>query len=691
LLICLLFLSLDLSAKVTEVPLDELYPTKILKQTTHVITDVMKKFHYKKPELTDSLSADILDRYLASLDPNKSFFSNQDVQEFEQYRYKLDDALMDGDMRPAFFIFKRFREKVASRVDTALILLHKYPFDFQRAEQYRFVRVDEDWQSETELDDVWRRRIKNDILALRLADKGEDEITETLDKRYQGILRRARQFTSDDVFQTFINAYTLSIEPHTSYMSPRTSENFDISMRLSLQGIGAVLRSDNEYTQVQRVVPGGPADRSRALDPGDRIVGVGQGKSGEMVDVIGWRLQDVVDLIRGDKGTTVRLDILPKSAATNGRTRELVIVRDTIKLEDQAAKSEIIENIDGLHGTKIGIINVPAFYRDFKAQSEGKDNFRSTTRDVRHLLKELQAKGVDGVVVDLRGNGGGSLAEATELTGLFIETGPIVQVKDSSGKVNVERDEDVERAYSGPLAVLVDRYSASASEIFAGAIQDYQRGVILGEPTFGKGTVQTLVTLNRFLEVDDNHGRLRLTMAQFFRVNGGSTQHRGVTPDIVFPTAVVAEDQGERSLDNALPWDKISPLGHAIEGQEVDYSLRQMHQRRAEKDPGFQFLMMKETELAEMREQKLVSLVEQERRAELDRREQDRLNRRNQYRRTLGLEPLEQNEKDEDADLDSPSSKDDPESKAIKYIQLNESARILADQIRLGDRTVLLH
>lgn len=678
----LALLSLNLSAKVTEVPLDALHPTEKLKLTTQVIIEVMNKHHYKRPELNDGLSADILDRYLMSLDPNKSFFSKKDLQAFEQYRHTLDDALNDGDMLPAFFIFKRFREKVSSRVETALMILRHYPFNFRRAEIYRFNREDQEWQSETELDDTWRRRVKNDILALKLADKDDTEIHKTLDNRYGGILRRARQFTSDDIFQTFINAYTLSVEPHTSYMSPRTSENFDISMRLSLQGIGAVLRSENEYTLVQRVVPGGPADRSRSMGPGDRIVGVAQGKTGEMLDVIGWRLQDVVDQIRGNKGTIVRLGILPKSAATNGRTKEVVIERDNIKLEDQAAKSEIIEQLDGLQGMKIGVIDIPAFYRDFKAQAAGEKDFRSTTRDVRQLLKDLEAKRVDGIVIDLRGNGGGSLAEATELTGLFIQQGPVVQVKDASGKVNVEHDDDAEQAYRGPLAVLVNRYSASASEIFAGAIQDYQRGIILGEPTFGKGTVQTLVTLNRFLHGDGNHGRLRLTMAQFFRVNGGSTQHRGVTPDIVFPTASISEDQGERSLDNALPWDRISPLNHKIEGKEIDYNLRDLHLHRAENDAGFLFLVRQEAELTKLREQHTVSLVEQLRRVELDQREQGHLARRNQYRKTLGLDPITDVSDDEDL----LTSDDDPEVKAIQHIQLNESARILSDQIRLLSR-----
>lgn len=655
------------------------------RQAALIIAQVMEKFHYRKPNLDDALSAEILERYLDALDANRSFFSLQDVEQFQRYRDRLDDSLRTGRLDPAFVIFRHFRELVEQRTAYALALLQANDFDFERDEDYLFDRADAEWLPDrAALDDLWRRRIKNDILSLRLAGKPEDEITETLQKRYEGIERRVSQMEPEDVFQAYINAFTLSVEPHTSYMSPRLSENFDIGMRLSLQGIGAVLRNDNEFTEIQSTVPGGPAERSGELKGGDRIVGVAQGEDGEMEDVVGWRLQDVVDLIRGPKDSIVRLSVLPKSQGIGGRAREVTLVRDEIKLEDKAAKSEVIEGVGGI---RLGVIEIPAFYRDFGAQAAGVEDFRSTTRDVRQLLQDLQAKDVEGIIIDLRRNGGGSLSEATELTGLFIEKGPVVQVRDSSGKVEVERDPDPEQVYAGPLAVLVDRNSASASEIFAGAIQDYGRGLILGEPTFGKGTVQTLVDLGRFLRTRQDIGRLRLTMAQFFRVEGSSTQHRGVTPDIVYPTALGAVEHGERALDNALPWASIQPAAHHLPGPASLAGLRAAAEQRIAENPGFQFLLEEEHDLIELEKRKTVSLRESVRRAEWEKREQARLERRNRLRSFRGLPPLASLDDEEET-----AGMPDEDEEGVQRIMLEESANILADHIRqLRPRTALLH
>jgi len=674
-------------AKPSLVSIDDLRANEQQRQTALIITQVMEKFHYRKPRVDDQMSDAMFDRYLESLDSNRSFFSALDVASFDRYRRQLDDSLRTGKLDPAFTIFRRFRELVEQRVAFAQDLLQKGDFDFEIDEEYQFDRTDADWPIDSAaVDDLWRRRVKNDILSLRLAGKPESEINETLRKRYEGIARRVRQMEPEDVFQAFINAFTLSVEPHTSYMSPRLSENFDIGMRLSLQGIGAVLRSENEFTEIQSTVPGGPAERSGELQGGDRIVGVAQGKEGDMEDVVGWRLQDVVDLIRGPKDSVVRLSILPKNQGVGGRAREVVLVRDEIKLEDKAAKSEVIELNSGV---KIGVIEVPAFYRDFAAQAAGEDEFRSTTRDVRKLLERLQAERVDGVIIDLRRNGGGSLSEATELTGLFIEKGPVVQVKDSSGKVEVERDPDPEQVYAGPLAVLVDRNSASASEIFAGAIQDYNRGLILGEPTFGKGTVQTLVDLGRFLRSRDDIGRLRLTMAQFFRVEGGSTQHRGVTPDIVFPTAKGAAEHGERSLENALPWASIQPAAHAQLGGPAVAGLRDASLQRVAASPGFQFLLAEEEDLMALEKKKTVSLRESVRRAEWEEREQQRLERRNRLRAFRGLPPLASLDSEDDQET---LSGDDKDEEGIQRIMLEESANILGDQIQASrPRTALVN
>jgi carboxyl-terminal processing protease len=663
-----------------ETSIDKLEPSHSQRQTALIITKVMDRYHYRNLPLDDSLSSSILDRYIESLDPNKSFFTRQDISDFEKYRHSLDEAITSARLAPAFEIFKRFRQRVDERTDLALSLLKQNKFDFTVQESYRFDREDAQWaKDETAIKELWRMRVKNDILGLRLAGKEDDKIVETLEKRYHNITHRTRQFESDDVFQAFINAYTLSVEPHTAYMSPERSENFDISMRLSLQGIGAVLRNDNEYTTIQSTVTGGPADKSGQLKSGDRIIGVAQGGKGEMLDIIGWRLQDVVEIIRGTKGTLVRLNVLPKSSGEDGKSKEVSIIRDEIKLEDQAVKSTIIEDLPGLEGMKFGVLDIPAFYRDFRGQAVGKDDFRSTTRDVRKLLAELTIKKVDGIIVDLRGNGGGSLTEATELTGLFIKEGPVVQVRDSQGRLEIERDLDPEQVYSGPLVVMVNRNSASASEIFAGAIQDYHRGLVIGEPTFGKGTVQTLVDLGQFSRGSEDLGRLRLTIAQFFRVQGGSTQNRGVVPDILFPTATAAADHGERSLDNALPWATIQSVAHQKHGTTAVAGLREASDRRILKDPGFSFLLEQEQAIKEIQDRKMVTLMESERKKEYSVREASQLERRNKLRVYRELEPLTKLN-DEDEDTVDDSTDKDPEG--VNRIMQDEAAKVLADLIR---------
>jgi len=677
--IALLLLGGPVCAKPQFVPPETLEPDLQQRRTALVIAQVLEGFHYTRPSIDDGLSRLAFDRYLEALDPNRSFFTRKDVVRFDKYRNTFDDSLMKGRLEPAYEIFKLFRAKVERRIAYALQLLDHHPFDFERREDYRFDREEAPWAAdEEELDDLWRKRVKNDLLTERLdATESEPLDRDRLVKRYEGIRNRVQQMKSGDVFQAFVNAMTLSIEPHTSYMSPEISENFDINMRLSLQGIGAVLRADDGYTKILNTVVGGPAARSGKLHAGDFIVGVAQGDEGSMEDVIGWRLQDVVELIRGAKGSTVRLNVIPKSEGRNGRARELALVRDTIKLEDKAAKSEVLEGPE-LGGLRIGVIDIPAFYRDFAGQAAGKRNFRSTTRDVRGLLADLESQSVDGVIIDLRQDGGGSLAEATELTGLFIPKGPVVQIKDASGNVEIEKDADPEQVYSGPLVVLVNRNSASASEIFAGAIQDYGRGLIVGEPTFGKGTVQTLINLSRYLRTDENLGRLRLTMAQFFRVLGASTQHRGVTPDITFPTAEDLGEYGERSLDHAIPWGAI-PAVIRTRSQDDDLPyLRTSSEDRIRKDPGFQFLVDQEEEFTKVKETTSVSLNEEERRSERQEREERLLKLRNRLRDYRGLPLLETLDEDEDERL----AQEDEDPEGVDRIMLQETAFIMADWIR---------
>src|SRR5690606_36129218 len=477
-------------------------------------------------------------------------------------------------------------------------------------ETWHYDREDADWAADAaELDALWAKYVKNDALRLKLPGRSDEQIRTTLDKRYAGIAERVRELRADDVFENYMNAYAGSIDPHTSYMSPRTAENFNMQMRLSLEGIGAVLQRQDDYVVVRTIVPGGPAANGGERKVGDRVGAVGQGATGPMVDVVGWRIDDVVELIRGKKGTTVRLDVLPAETGVDARPTQIAIVRDKVKLEQQAAQKRVIEVGD----RRIGVIELPTFYADFEAMRRRDPGARSATRDVALLLKEMRAEGVDGVVVDLRDNGGGSLHEAIELTGLFIDTGPVVQVRKTGGRVEVASDLDAGVAWDGPLAVLVNRSSASASEIFAAAIQDYGRGLIIGEPTFGKGTVQRLVNLDQFVRRDDIRlGQIKLTEAQFFRVEGGTTQHAGVTPDLQFPVTLDASEFGESTYDNALPATRIARARHDSLGNLAALApqLRANHEARVAEDLEFQWWAEDVATYRAERERKALSLNE---------------------------------------------------------------------------------
>jgi carboxyl-terminal processing protease len=661
------------------VPDSELVPADRHVRATEIILHIVNTYHYKKTTLDDQFSAGILHRYFDSLDPNRSFFTEKDIEGFNKYQYLLDDDLKQKKLEPAFEIFRLYRKRVLERVQYALKRLDS-PFDFTLDEVFEFDRTDQPWPANNaELDEIWRKRVKNDYLSLMLSGKQPAEIKDQLVKRYTRVKTSTMQLESNDVYQTFINAYLMNIEPHTAYFSPRTSENFDISMRLSLEGIGAVLRSEYDYTTVQEIVPGGPADLAGELHKEDRIVGVGQDKDGKIVDVVGWRLDDVVDLIRGRKGTLVRLEVLPKSTGADGPTRMISIVRDKIKLEDQAAKSQEIELPEV--GGRIGVIEVDTFYSDFEAQAAGDKDYKSTTRDVRKLLRQLKRDNIDGIIIDLRGNGGGSLSEALEFTGLFIDSGPVVQTKDASGRIEVNNDPDPGIEYSGPLAVLVDRNSASASEIFAGAIQDYRRGIIIGEPTFGKGTVQHIVDLNKFIRRSkEDHGRLKTTIAQFYRISGGSNQHKGVIPDIIFPTVKYDGKQGERALDNALPWDEIKPARFIAASAPTDNfaAAKERYEKRIKSEKLFQILLEQLALIDETGTEKTVSLL-----ASVRKHEREALNLKknkieNEFRVAEGLDPIPVNEDTIDDSEDTVDKQDDFKPKDVL---LEETARILHDLI----------
>jgi carboxyl-terminal processing protease len=668
------------------IPIDQLAPQPEHRRATRLITHFIANYHYKKAILDDELSQAIFDNYLEALDPTKSYLLKSDVDEFSAYAKVLDDDLRNSDMRAVFDIFKIYRQRLEGRITQAIALLDS-GMKFDVDETFEFDRKDADWaSSESELDELWRKRVKNDWLSLRLSGKKDADVVTTLKKRYEGLARQTAQFNNEDIFQTFINAYTTAIDPHTAYFSPRTSENFKIRMSLSLEGIGAVLQSDNEYTLVREVVRGGPAGLSGKLHANDRIVGIGQGEHSEITDVVGWRLDDVVDLIRGPKGSTVRLQVLPKGAGPGGgTTREIKLVRNTIQLDEQAAQKKILEVASGAAKLKIGVVEIPTFYMDFEARMKGEENYRSTTRDVRKLIGELTKEKVSGIIIDLRANGGGSLSEATELTGLFIDTGPVVQVRNSQGRVQLERDTETGVVYDGPLAVLVDRNSASASEIFAAAIQDYHRALVLGEPTFGKGTVQNLVDLNRFDEdANGKLGQLKATIAQFFRVEGDSTQHRGVVPDVTFPSGFSTEEQGERALKHALPFAHIAAVRFtpSQSGFANLTEIRKQHTARVATDEAYQALLAQERAVQEAADTKVVSLLESKRKIEHERTRREQNQRENQIRRAHGLAPLPLEESVAEDDSVVPDEEADDKNKFD--VVLEEAAKVLRDFVTVA-------
>ncbi len=604
--------------------------------------------HYEKQRLNDNLSGKIYDLYLESMDGTRSYFLASDIEEFEQYRFKLDDGLIKGNLDAPFVMYNRLQQRVTERLS---FLLKQLPekakaYDFSQNEQLSLDRENAEWSKNTvELDDLWRKRLKNSILNLRLADKKDDDIYELLSKRYHNQLNRTHLANEDDGFQVYMNAVTHAFDPHTAYFSPRNTENFNINMSLSLQGIGAVLQTEDEHTKVVRLVPAGPAAKAGQLQTADKITGVGQGEE-EIVDVIGWRLDEVVDLIRGAKGTTVRLEIIP-SDANDLKTKIIKIVRDEVKLEEQSAQKEIIEVPQGDKTLKIGVIDIPTFYIDFQGRQEGKKDFKSTTRDVERLVNELKDENVEGIIIDLRNNGGGSLDEALNLTDLFIDRGPVVQVRYSNGYVQVLPEHKNQKpgiVYDGPIAVLTNRLSASASEIFAGAIQDYGRGIIVGGQTFGKGTVQSVLPLE--------HGQLKLTQAKFYRVSGDSTQHQGVIPDILFPSLFDKEKIGESALDEALAWDTIRPAGYESKRDFQQWLpvLRENHQNRIEKNPDFIYLHNQKDLMTKLRQRTDITLNEKLRKQEREDNEQQRLEIENKRRKAKGMELLTELINDDSSD-----------------------------------------
>lgn len=660
-------------------------------ETAVSLLEELQTKHYSEINIDDNFSSAAFDSYLDTLDGSHLYFLKSDVDELSVYRYTLDDSLKAGSVEPGFEIYNRYYKRVLERLIYAInrIETNIPEMDFTLDESISIDREDAPYANTVEeLDEIWRLRLKNSVLSLRLTDDTNEEIEEKLSKRYRNQLSQILKTNERDIFQTYLSTVAKAVDPHTAYFSPRDSENFNMGLSLSLQGIGAQLTSEDEYTKVVELIKGGPAERGAELKAGDRIIAIGQGVDGDLQDVVGMRLDDVVSQIRGEKGTVVRLNVIPADAITESSATVVSITRDTVKLEDQSAKKEVIELSYSGQDYKIGVIDLPTFYFDFEAASRGEEDFKSSTRDVRNLLEELKEEEVDAVVVDLRNNGGGSLSEANQLVGLFIETGATVQIRYSGIRNGFTRpfgDNDPEVAYDGPLAVLVNRTSASASEIFAGAIQDYQRGVVLGGQTFGKGTVQEIIPMD--------YGQVKLTRSKFYRISGASTQHRGVIPDITFPDFYDAyEDIGESSLDGALPWDTVRPVEYRTYNsiQTMLPELQNLHDERAKTSPDFIYLLGQIERTRALREKETFSLNELVVKQEREDSRREEFDAENMRRALKGI-PLEEWKEDAEEDsteftdeetilVDNEEEEEEEEGDPL----ILESARILADFISLS-------
>ncbi|MBU2507714.1 MAG: carboxy terminal-processing peptidase [Bacteroidetes bacterium] len=638
-----------------------------------VVTTILSRYHYNKTQVNDSLSSIIFDNYLKALDYNRLYFYKSDISLFENFRDNFDNFLLLGRLDVPFEIFNTFKERLNERMKYVAKLL-KTEFNYSIDEEFVPDRKEAEWAgNESELDDIWRKRLKSDALNKRLAKEDWEKISSTLLKRYQNYHKIILQYKPEDVFQLFLNSFSSAIDPHSNYFSPIASDNFNIAMSLSLEGIGAQLSSIDDYTTIVHIIPGGPAAKSGKLFENDRIVSVGQGSEGEMIDVVGWRIDDVVQLIRGKKGTVVRLAILKANATYDSPLEHMELVRDKIKLEEQAAKSDIIFVEEEGVNYKLGVIDIPTFYIDFEAKRKNDPDYKSTTKDVHKLIEQLVEEKVDGIILDLRNNGGGALQEAIELTGLFIKDGPVVQVRNSNGSIDVGTDPDGEIVYSGPLAVLTNRYSASASEIFSGAIQDYGRGLIIGEQTFGKGTVQNLIDLNRQLPISkDKMGDLKLTVAKYYRITGSSTQKLGVQPDISYPSPIDSDEFGEAAQPAALSWDQIGSTKFEKYDTLQKYmpELISKHNARIAEDLDFQFLNEDIEEYKESKSKKSYSLNEEVRRIEREERENKKKQREEERQNKSKLKIVEKSEVNTEEEKE-----DDP--------LLNETGKILSDFIAL--------
>src|ERR1700758_1577714 len=647
-------------------------PTDAQRATARKIGRILEEAHYSHAPIDRKMSEIVFQRYVEFLDPQRSYLLASDINEFSAYRDQFDEMIRTGNIDPAYLMFARFQQRNRERMQYALSLLKSEP-DWTVDESFEFDRTHAPWPADpAQIDDLWRKRVKNDALSLLLTGKQWPEAADILRKRYERVLKRIDQVTNEDVFENLMNAYARAFDPHSSYFSPRSSEEYRIQMSLNYDGIGASLQVVDDYVTIMNIIDGGPAAVAGTLKTNDRITGVGQGHEGTFTDVIGWRLDDVVQLIRGKAGTSVRLQVLPGGAAPGSAEKVLEFVRNKITLEAQAAHKDVKTVARNGRTYRVGVITVPGFYQDIAAQNAGDENYRSTTRDVARLLHELKGENIDGLVLDLRGDGGGYLPEATALTGLFINHGPVVQLRDTSGRLEVLDDPESAPTYDGPLAVLVDRMSASASEIFAGAIQDYHRGLIIGQTTFGKGTVQNLVPLDRWSREPVN-GQLTVTIGKFYRVTGESTQHRGVEPDIPLASVLDTKEVGESALESSLPWDRIAGVPFktsTVAATEPSVALlASAEDVRAQHDPDYRWLVSDIAAIDNLREQHSVSLNLKLRREERAREEKERLERENSRRVAKNLPPLKTL-----AELDKTQE-------SLPDVMLDQAAQIMTDVV----------
>ncbi len=648
-----------------------------------ILTNLMKN-HYSHTEINQKISVDMFEAYIKTLDNQRAYFLENDIKTFEKYKKDFAQLLQQGSVEPAFQIYNAYKQNALARINQNLKDLDRdldKAYDFTKDDEMETDREKSSWaKDKKELDKIWEKRLKNEILSLKIGKKSNDDIKKTLKQRYERFKKSISQINSEDVFQMIINAYTESYDPHTNYFSPINAQNFQMNMKKSFDGIGARLTTQDDYTVINEVMPGGPAFKGKELKKGDKIVAVAQGENGDFEDVVGWRIDDVIGLIRGQRNTIVKLRVIPANSAVGTPQKVIKITRDKIKIEDESATKKIVKIKKNGKDYKLGIIEVPSFYIDFKEYQSGNPDYKSTSGDVKKLIKELQKEGIDGLMMDLRNNGGGSLKEAIDLTGLFIKNGAVVQVKDADGSIEVQPDKNDDIAYNGELAVLVNNFSASASEIFAGAIQDYKRGVILGEQTFGKGTVQSPIDLANYMRSDDpNQGQINLTLSKFYRITGSSTQNRGVMPDVSFPMVYDRTEVSESVERSALPWDEIRSAKFAttdhVNSKTID-NLKKSFDKELKNDEKLKKAVADIEDARKMRKRTKISLQENKRRKELE-----DLEKKQELKKQESKAQTKEEKKTENQEDDIDISEKLLNSQDYRDIYLNEALELLAEMI----------